>query len=83
MFYVAGDHSAVLLHRIWNKEPFSDGYFELDRRLRGARGHIALNVTEVFKAVCARLGVDYRLVLDDAYRGQDDAVNWLQPGQGD
>lgn len=83
IFYSAGDAGAVLLHRIWNNEPFADGYFELHERLRGARGHIALNVTEIFKEICGRLGKDYRHVLDDAYRGKDAAVNWTRPGQGD
>lgn len=83
MLYVAGGQSAVLLHRIWNKEPFSDGYFKLQSQLRGARGHIALDVTEIFKEVCTRLRVDFRIALDEAYRGQDSAVNWQKPGQGD
>gem|GEM_PF-4917101 len=80
MFYVAGNHSAVLLHRIWNKEPFADGYFTLRERLRGTRGHIALDMAGIFKSVCERLAEDYRLVLDNAYRGQDEAETWKQPG---
>lgn len=83
MFYVAGDRSDVLLHRIWNKEPFADGFFKLKERLAGARGHVALNVSEIFEEVCRRLGEDYRLVLDAAYQGHDDAVNWRHPGQED
>lgn len=82
MFYFAGNASAVLLHRIWNNEPFKDGYHEVRDRLRGYRAHIALDMTEIFKAVCHRLSVDYRFVLDDAYRGHDVAVNWQRPGQG-
>lgn len=83
MFYVAGERGAVLLHRIWNNESFADGYFKLNEQLRGARGHIALNVTEIFEEICRRLGEDYRRVLDDAYRGKDAAVTWNRPGQGD
>lgn len=82
MFYTAGSAGAVLLHRIWNKEPFSDGYFSLQNRLHGAKGHIALNVSEIFKEVCGGLNVDYRVALDGAYRGHDEAVNWRSPGQG-
>ncbi|MFV0409961.1 MAG: hypothetical protein ACK5LJ_09800 [Paracoccus sp. (in: a-proteobacteria)] len=83
MLYLSGQHSAVLLHRIWNKEAFSEGYFRLQDRLGGARGHIALNLTEIFQEVCRRLNTDYRVALDDAYRGEDGAVNWQRPGQGD
>lgn len=82
MLYIAGDRAEILLHRIWNKEPFAKGYFELQSAL-GDRGHIALNVTEIFKAICERLGVDYRMVLNDAYRGHDSAVNWQRPGEGE
>lgn len=82
MLYTAKDEGAVLLHRIWNNELFADGYFSLREQLRGVRAHIALDMTGIFKSVCERLGEDYRLVMDDAYRGQDEAVNWKQPGQG-
>lgn len=82
MLYIAGQNSTVRLHRIWNKEPFSESYFQLEDDLRQSRGHIALNVSEIFKEVCGRLGADYRVALDDAYRGQDEAVNWRSPGGG-
>lgn len=80
--YVAGENSAVVLHRIFNKEPFTESYFTLRRRL-GAEGWIALNVTEVFKSVMERAGEDYCKMLDAAYAGQDVATTWKQPGQGD
>ncbi|MFV0297055.1 MAG: hypothetical protein ACK5JT_13155 [Hyphomicrobiaceae bacterium] len=83
MFYVAGQHSAVVLHRTWNKEEFSETYHNLRDRLHGARGNISLDVSEIFKEVCKRLDVDYRVALDDAYRGEDDAVNWRRPGEAD
>lgn len=82
MLYIAGNEAAILLHRIWNKEPFADSYFKLRDQLHGARSHISLDVTEIFKAICGRLGLDFRVVLDDAYRGHDSAVNWRQPGEG-
>ena len=80
MFYVSGERGAVLLHRIWDKELFSDGHFKLERLLNGARGYIALNVSEIFEDLCARLGEDYRNVLDRAYAGKDEAVNWTAAG---
>lgn len=83
MLYVADQNSVVLLHRIWNNEPFADGYSKLNQHLHGARGHLALNVSEIFNEVCRRLGADYRHVLDAAYRGHDDAVNWRRPGEAD
>ena len=79
--YVAGENSAVMLHRIFNEEPFAESYFTLRRRL-GAEGWIALNVTEVLKAVMERAGEDYRKMLDAAYAGQDVATTWKQPGEG-
>ncbi|MFO1139163.1 MAG: hypothetical protein U1E41_08820 [Paracoccus sp. (in: a-proteobacteria)] len=82
MMYIAGQQATVMLHRIWNDEPFDEGYYRLKDELHDTRGHIALNVTEIFKEVCHRLGVDYRVALDDAYRGEDDAVNWQRPGEG-
>lgn len=82
VMYVAGRNSTVRLHRIWNNEKFSDSYFSIRDELRGARGHIALDVLAIFKEVCRRLGADYRVALDDAYRGEDEATNWLRPGEG-
>lgn len=81
--YVAGENSIVVLHRIFNKEAFADTYFTITRRLGTKAGFVALNVTEVFKAVMERAGEDYRKMLDDAYRGQDEAVNWKRPGGGE
>lgn len=82
MLYLARERSAVLLHRIFNKEPYGRGYYRLRDRLHGSRAYITLNVSELFKEVCARLEVDYRIVLDEAYKGHDDAVNWQRPGEG-